>query len=158
MTSESGPSKGFFVTLSPNMVNFETPTGDIEVRLRKGLNDNTPPVYFDEYAPLGKLDTSKDTITRYIVPEATSYSIEVVFKKGFNHENFSHLHVGIKDLESGARLLSKWIDFSLRGTQDDEKTFQVKHLPTAIIDGEIRRDVELSFRALSPGQSLPKLQ
>ncbi len=49
-----------------------------EIRLRKPPFDPENQVYFDDR------EIPKDKITRYIVPEDTTYAIQITLKKGFN--------------------------------------------------------------------------
>jgi hypothetical protein len=77
----------------------------IEIRLYKLPLNGLKAVYFDEYAHLSKRDQSVDEVTRYIVPEDTSYGIEVIFKAGYVHGKYNGGHfLTLRDAASGAKI------------------------------------------------------
>ena len=67
------------------------PGGEIEIRLVKPPFDavESARIYFDEYEKLGTPHAEKLSYesTRYIIPENTSYAIELTLKKGFDFGN-----------------------------------------------------------------------
>lgn len=91
------------------MAILETPSGEIEVRLEKTGPNFTEPTYFDEYVQAGvREDQKATTITRYIVPEDTTYAVEIVVKKGYNFGSEYH-RIGVRadDVASGEALFNR---------------------------------------------------
>lgn len=140
---------------------------EIEIRLRKITGGAPPgePIYFDEYASAAKrndgYDKVKDgehkiTMTRQIIPENARYAIEVTLKKGFCRGKYKYGRFGltVEDLNSKVRFVTvQWVDFELGDAPLEEDLEAVlSHVPQAVINGEVRDEVELSFQSLSLGK------
>ncbi|CAG8971342.1 hypothetical protein HYALB_00005960 [Hymenoscyphus albidus] len=143
------------------MVVIGGPTSEIEVRLRKitGTGDNLDPIYFDEYASTSEREPQDNLRKeRCIVPEDINYAIEVVFKKGFTIGKYdAEWCIYVRDLSSKTRLFIKWFcfhpHFKERSHKEDQ-IFEFSSVPQALVNGEVREDVELSFRRLVPDETL----
>lgn len=120
----------------------------IQVRLVRLPHDPENPIYFDEYTPLGEKENQMEEITRYIIPEETSYGIEVICKAGFRHRELNHnITTKLRDKTSDKLMFCGMIheiDKTESGFEGDED-FPILSIPSATVDGKEREDVELSF-------------
>jgi hypothetical protein len=135
------------------MVVTAPPNAAIEVRLRKLTSSNKNPSYFDEYAPLSQRDKASGLrIARYIVPEDIRYAIELVFKKGFDHGKFlgGSYWFDVSEKSSGRTLMPTFLawDFEEKPLVED-KIFCYKVLQRALVEGQVRKNAELSFHSLT---------
>jgi len=139
------------------MVFLGPPRGEIEVRLVKPPFDavESARIYFDEYEKLGTPRAEKLSYksTRYIVPEHTSYAIELTLKKGFDFGEWEGIYVWVynkvKMSPIGKKKLPKPLgqrDLLLSG-----KKILVDRLDHAPKDGKLTMNVTLTFRALDTG-------
>ncbi|CAG8959416.1 hypothetical protein HYFRA_00001314 [Hymenoscyphus fraxineus] len=140
------------------MVVIGGPTSEIEVRLRKitGTGDNSD-IYFDEYVSTSEREPQDNLRKeRCIVPEDINYAIEVVFKKGFTIGKYdAEWCIYVRDLSSHTRLFIKWFCFSPQfeeRSHKEDQIFEFSSVPQALVNGEVREDVELSFRRLVRGK------
>ncbi|RDL35291.1 uncharacterized protein BP5553_07222 [Venustampulla echinocandica] len=136
----------------PSMVILEDPDGRIEVCLRNLVEGDRSPLYFGEYMPLGECPEASTDVTRHIVPEDTSFAVEVTFKKGFRHGEFrDRIWIKIGDKASGLTFARILLDGSLeKAALAEDKVYCVKCIPEAIVNCQPRKDVQMAFYSLAP--------
>lgn len=113
---------------------------NLEVRL-KALRGGE---YFGEHALPGEADTDRVKI-RYIVPESGPYGIEIKFKPGYTSGKYDGgLGIKIIDKASEKILLNEEMP-------KKNRVVLIKSLPNVIVDGQRKKNVNLSFYDLVPG-------
>lgn len=135
------------------MAILKTPSGEIEVRLRKPPFDIGDPIYFDEYEELGLLDARKDKCTRYIIPEDGMCGIEVIVKKGFRY-GLDHKGVEAQVFTGGADYHIGGHCFRKADTSRtlSVQTFLFKTFSKGVVDGLTRKAATLSLKELVSGR------
>lgn len=126
--------------------------GQIEVHLRKPPFDSGEAVYF-EYEMLGNPHPPKHALerTRYIVPEDTTYAIEVTLKKEFEYDE-KYIAVGLEvfDTASGARLSESLVaEKGILNVPVEDQQLLVTILSGGAIDGKGLNNVGLTMCELA---------
>ncbi len=142
------------------MAILKTPSGKIEVRLKKTGPNLTEGNYYGEYAQLGIREDKKATeVTRYIVPEDTTYGFEVAFKKGYNFgSQYWRACIDIHNVATGVKLYSASSrveeTLGLRCNHVLLRDFTIP-IDTSLLyatNGEVRASPMFSFQAVQPGK------
>jgi hypothetical protein len=139
------------------MVFLGPPGGEIEVRLVKPPFDavDSARIYFDEYMELGtphSLELNKLAL-RYVVPEDTTYAIEITLRKGYRLGKYTGIRINIYDKARDVLLGKK--NFFLPGLKkptDADKKLLVSSLESSGLEGMRRTDAQLNFCGLSAGR------
>lgn len=131
----------------------------IEVRLYKLPGNGATLAYFDEYAPAAEREILENKVTRYIVPEDTSYGIEITLKAGFLHGKYNgYIDLILHDKASGAKLYDEYIErkqgLSTKTPLEKDKVYHITKIPAAMVDGKPKSNVELALHALLPGKNM----
>lgn len=131
----------------------------IEVRLQKVLavvanNAHAPASYFDEYAQIGRKDTSTDAVARYILPGDCTYMIAITLKTGFVYGD-GGLAVRLWDKKNNKffheRTLINSLGRSSKTALVGEKSYHIKFVPHSQ-EGE--ENVPVAFYVLCPGMCI----
>ncbi|KUJ20091.1 uncharacterized protein LY89DRAFT_779943 [Mollisia scopiformis] len=131
-------------------------TSQIEVRLEKLPINGEHPTYFDEYAPIGDREALTDTITRYIVPEDQAYAIKIIFKEGYVSGKFDGgFGVIVHEKATGTDIFRQQL-VGDSNSEDPSKDviYPVASIPSAVVDGVVKQNVQLAFHQLSPDEEL----
>lgn len=139
------------------MVFLGQPGSEIEVRLVKPPFDapESARVYFDEYEKLGTPHPEKirTECTRYIVPENTTYAIEITLKKGFDYGDYEGIYLQVCNKTTGTILGKQGLNkgSSQTGPLGIGKKIVIDQVCFAQVNGKLTKNANLTFQALSLG-------
>jgi hypothetical protein len=131
------------------------PGGQYAIRLVKPPFDAEPREYFHEYEELTATRSSEsaEKCERYIVPENTSYAIELTLKKGFDFGDYIGVYLVLQNHDGTASLGMKQI---LKNASENvltaDKIFLVDSVDCATVNGSRRDGALLSFCELAVGR------
>ena len=144
------------------MVLLNTETGQMQVRLFRLSDNNTDLEYLPEYCRINERDGEDQlkeefSMTRYIVAEKMSYGIKITLKKGFVHGIYNgNFTVFLRKLNAQRDFANYALEtyfgshFGPRVLNED-RSFTMKTQDFGIVNGELRKDCNLTLDAFTPG-------
>jgi len=138
------------------MVALKCGSGTIEVRLLKPPFDAKTSVAFDEHASLILREPElQASCTRYIIPETTTYAIEITIKKGYKlGSKYTGFWVTMQDSATNHEIISQLIEKECpKDVLKKDQRILIERASTAVVDGELRASPQLAFQAIQPGES-----
>ena len=128
--------------------------GMFEVRLVKPPFDAVPRVYLDAYEKPGNPYPPEPSYecTRMIIPEDTTYAIEVTLKQGFAFGTYVGVYIRVHDKASKSKLGVRGIKKAkLPNILLKDQTYLLKTFNHAIVHGAAVSGVSLTLSGLKTG-------
>jgi hypothetical protein len=92
------------------MAILSSPSGVVEIKLRKLKSAGITPKFFKEWAKPGDFSSQRfpDIHTRYLTPESSSFALSIDLKGGFAYsESFQHINIEVTQLSTTKKLVHK---------------------------------------------------
>jgi hypothetical protein len=109
------------------------------------------PKYLDEYMDICKEDPETGNLTRYIISEPVTFSVEITLSKSFDYGVYDGVLVKLIDINSGIMIWKKkFPKGGYSGPPGEARKIIIDSIE-AIADGKLMTNVNLSLGLLTDG-------